>query len=292
VLKTLYLLLYVAFLSGQSTTIPESLDYVCPMDPEIRSSTPGTCWRCGMKLTVGVADPVEYGLNLRLQPQTVRVNQMVELTFSVTAPNTSNPVRCFEIVHERPFHLFIFSEDLNYFAHEHPEAAPDDSFRFKTRFPKPGMYRLLCDFFPRGGTPQLLARTLFVSASRGMPVPLETVRLNPDVSAKHALNVDVDLVTDPAVPIAGMKTQMLFRLRPAQGIEPYLGAWGHMLIVSEDLVDAMHHHPFLADGGPRIQFNVIFPRAQTYRVWVQFQRERIVNTVAFNVRVSSLASRK
>ena len=85
---------------------------------------------------------------------------------------------------------------------------------------------------------------------------------------------------------------MLFRLRLAQGIEPYLGAWGHMLIASDDLVDVMHHHPFLADGGPRIQFNVIFPRARTYRVWVQFQREGVVNTVVFNVPVSSLTSRK
>jgi hypothetical protein len=50
----------------------------------------------------------------------------------------------------------------------------------------------------------------------------------------------------------------------------------------------MHSHPFLAEGGPQIQFNMIFPRARTYRVWVQFQRQGVVNTVAFNVPVAAL----
>ena len=47
-------------------------------------------------------------------------------------------------------------------------------------------------------------------------------------------------------------------------------------------------NPFLADGGPQIQFNMIFPRARTYRVWVQFQRKGVVNTAVFTVPVSEL----
>jgi hypothetical protein len=33
---------------------------------------------------------------------------------------------------------------------------------------------------------------------------------------------------------------------------------------------------------------VIFPRAEAHRVWVQFQRKGVVNTVAFNVPVVQL----
>ena len=54
------------------------------------------------------------------------------------------------------------------------------------------------------------------------------------------------------------------------------------------LIDLIHTHPFLADGGPNMQFNVIFPRAHTYRVWVQFQRLGVVNTVYFDVPVEDL----
>ncbi len=92
----------------------------------------------------------------------------------------------------------------------------------------------------------------------------------------------------PAQPIAGMKTLMFFQLDPGEDLEPYLGSWSHMLAASDDLIDMIHDHPFLADGGPQMQFNVIFPRARTYRMWVQFQRKGVVNTAVFDVPVSEL----
>jgi hypothetical protein len=98
----------------------------------------------------------------------------------------------------------------------------------------------------------------------------------------------VELVTDPPQPISGQKTQMLFHVKPGDGLEKYLGAWGHMLAASDDLIDMMHEHPFIADGGPQIQFNVIFPRARAYRVWVQFQRKGVVNTAHFDIPVKEL----
>ena len=30
------------------------LDYVCPMDPDVRSDKPGVCPRCGMTLKLGI----------------------------------------------------------------------------------------------------------------------------------------------------------------------------------------------------------------------------------------------
>jgi hypothetical protein len=92
----------------------------------------------------------------------------------------------------------------------------------------------------------------------------------------------------PAQPIAGMKTLMFFHLEPAEGLEFYLGSWSHMLAASDDLIDMIHDHPFIADGGAQMQFNMIFPRARTYRIWVQFQRKGVVNTAVFNVPVSAL----
>jgi hypothetical protein len=61
-----------------------------------------------------------------------------------------------------------------------------------------------------------------------------------------------------------------------------------MLAVSNDLIDTIHSHPFIADGGPQLQFNIFFPREATYRIWVQFQRKGVVNTVAFTLPVEQL----
>jgi hypothetical protein len=61
-----------------------------------------------------------------------------------------------------------------------------------------------------------------------------------------------------------------------------------MLAASEDLVDLLHLHPFLTQGAGGVQFNVIFPRPGLYRIWTQFQRKSVVNTVVFTVPVKSL----
>ena len=63
------------------------------------------------------------------------------------------------------------------------------------------------------------------------------------------------------------------------GLERYLGAWAHMLVASNDLIDMMHEHPLLADGGPQMEFEVVFPRPGVYRVWIQLQSDNTVNTV-------------
>jgi len=86
----------------------------------------------------------------------------------------------------------------------------------------------------------------------------------------------------------GMKTLLYFKVTPVEGFEKLLGAWGHMLVASDDLIDMIHTHPFIADGGPQVQFNVTFPRARMYRLWVQFQRNGVINTAHFDVPVNEL----
>jgi hypothetical protein len=146
------------------------------------------------------------------------------------------------------------------------------------------MYRVLSDFYPKGGTPQMIAKTVIVP---GGPISAGA-QLKADVSSKKGENLTASLTMEPEQPIAGMKTLMFFKLDSSEGLEQYLGAWGHMLAASQDLVDMIHTHPFLADGGPQVQFNMIFPRPGVYRVWVQFQKKGVVNTVAFNVPVNEL----
>ena len=285
----LSLIFLSVLLSGfQDPAETRALDYVCPMDPDVRAALPGSCGRCGMKLVIGIVEPIEYALDVKLHPRAPRANQTVELTFAVKEPNTGRTVQDFETVHEKRFHLFVVSEGLDFFLHEHPLLSHDHQFRFTTRFPKPGMYRLLCDFYPKGGTPQLLTRTVLIPGTQGMALSALPGSLGPDLSEKNGVNMAVELVMQPSIPIAGVKTLMFFRIKPADGLERYLGSWSHLLAASDDLVDIIHAHPFLADGGPQIQFNMIFPRAHTYRVWAQFQRKGLVNTVAFDVPVSEL----
>ena len=63
---------------------------------------------------------------------------------------------------------------------------------------------------------------------------------------------------------------------------------GHLLALSNDLIDSIHEHPVYANGGPEVQFNIYFPREASYRIWVQFQRKGVVNTAAFTIPVRVL----
>jgi Heavy metal binding domain len=273
--------------AATAPTAPQ--DYVCPMDKDVRSDKPGFCPRCGMKLVLGIPDDIEYPLELKTQPPVFRAGEKVRLAFRIVDPRTGKTVDHFEIVHEKLFHMFIVSDDLQYFVHDHPVPQPDGTFLYDETFPKPGMYRVVGDFYPTGGTPQLIAKTVIVPDPTGAPVKLvNDAVLKPELGASHCENIDVELTTDPPQPIAGMKTLLFFHIKPADGIEKYIGAWAHMLVASDDLIDLIHDHPFIADGGPQMQFNIIFPRARTYRIWVQFQRKGVVNTASFTVPVSEL----
>jgi hypothetical protein len=218
-----------------------------------------------------------------LTPRVPKPGERTGLTFKIKDPKSGAPVNHFELVHEKLFHMFIVSQDLDFFLHDHPVAEGAGTFRYDSVLPKPGMYRVLADFYPTNGTPQLTAKTIFVPGGS-----LQTPQLTEDLAAKRGANTEVELVTEPRAPIAGLKTMLFFRVKPGDGLEQYLGAWAHMLAASDDLIDLIHTHPFLADGGPQIQFNVIFPRARTYRLWVQFQRQGVVNTAAFTIPVAAL----
>jgi hypothetical protein len=226
---------------------------------------------------------------LNVTPKAPKPMQPATFDFTIRDPWKNNVVKNFQVVHEKLFHMFVVSQDLKYFVHDHPVKQDDGTFRYETKFPYPGMFRVLGDFYPDGSTPQLIAKTVYVPGTPPAPISLTK-----DYSTKQDANLQVELVTDPPQPIAHTKTMMFFKLKPKDpndkdlGLEKFLGAWGHMLAASDDLIDLIHTHPFLADGGENIQFNVIFPRTHTYRVWVQFQRKGEVNTVSFDVPVEEL----
>ena len=261
----------------------QDLVFQCPMDPDVRSNIEGVCPRCGMKLRAGIPEPIEFPMDLKITPPAVKVGEKVQLEFSVLDPENSKLIQHFQIIHEKLFHMFVISQDLQFFVHDHPVFGSDGKFRYEITFPKPGLYRLLGDFYPDGATPQLIAKTIIVPGGSQM-----TPALSHDYSTRDAGNMQVSLETDPPDPIAGTKTMMFFKLSPAEGMEKYIGAWGHMLAASDDLIDLIHTHPFIADGGPNMQFNVYFPRPRTYRVWVQFQRKGVVNTAYYDVPVHDL----
>jgi hypothetical protein len=189
----------------------------------------------------------------------------------------------YNVVHEKLFHAFVVSEDLTFFKHAHPTFVANGVFQLPMTFPAAGMYRVLGDFYPAGATPQLATQTVLIPGTA--PPPAQLTR---DYASKTSENMRVSVVTIPEQAVEGMRTQLRFTVDPSDGLEKYLGAWAHMLAASSDLIDMMHQHPFRVDEQQMVEFEIVFPRPQVYRIWVQFQRKGVVNTVHFDVPVVAL----
>ena len=141
------------------------VEFLCPMDADVRQAKPGRCPRCGMKLVAGLPDPIEYPVAVTMVPAQPKPGQRVRLRFSVSDPKTAKPVTEFELIHERVLHLFLISEDLQHFAHEHPEAVRPGVFEIDWTFVRGGMWRVLLDFYPTHATPQLVSRTILLGGA-------------------------------------------------------------------------------------------------------------------------------
>jgi hypothetical protein len=265
--------------------------YWCPMDPKVRAAEPGKCPVCGM--TLSPLDPgeyVEYPMQVEVRPAALRAGQPGTLRFVIRDPHNGQPVTSFEVVHEKLFHLFVVSYDLSVFDHVHPEPQEDGSFVLEWTFPKPGPYQLYADFFPSGGTPQLVQQTFVTSGYTGSLHKART-SLQPDTKLEKTEHGTVVRLQNGKF-LTGRKQNLDFVLvdersgEPVRDLQPYLGAWGHMLVLSEDLGDYVHTHA--ANPGAKQEYEVVFPRPGNYRVWMQFQRQGRVSTVAFNVSAARL----
>ncbi len=270
------------------------------MHSDVREGAPGACPRCGMTLvSIDPLAMLEYRLDVETSPQPV-AGRPIRLTLTVRDANTTAIVRDFAVVHEKRFHLFVLSQDLNHYDHVHPEQQPDGSFALDVTLPHDGYYRLFADFLPEGGTPQVIPRTLVTQGFAGDLSSSMARLVADDVLRKTAGNMSVQLTLPGSGLVAGRDEKFAYHLtdartgQPVRDVEPYLGAWGHSLIMSEDTQHFVHAHPVehlpeqpAAQGGPDLTFKAMLPKPGRYRIWTQIKRRGVVSTATFTVAVSS-----
>ena len=116
---------------------------------------------------------------------------------------------------------------------------------------------------------------------------------------KTANGVTVELQIDPSKVIAGEEADVPIHFadektgEPVKNLQRYLGAFGHAMMLSEDMTEHVHAHPeemlegttITDGGGPDLVFHALFPKPGHYRIWLQFQRNDMLSTVPFTVRV-------
>ena len=287
----------------------QEVAWVCPIHPDYTSSVGGTCPRDGMALVQ--ANPYDvrpYEVELVSSPLVVRARERATLSFRIFHP-TGAPVPDLVPVHDRFYHLFVVSQDLSHFEHLHPARGPGGAWSIEVTLPKEGYYKLFSDFVPYGGAAQFIAQPLVTSDYPG-DLAGDAARLVADESTTlRSGDLSARVSHDPETLVAGLYAHLRFDLsetdtgRPVTDLEPYLGSFGHIVIMSEDLVHYVHSHPLdlarsddetgplalmlpmgvdTSDlrGGPTLVFEGLMPKPGLYRAWAQFQWDGEVHTFA------------
>jgi hypothetical protein len=233
-----------------------------------------------------VADPVrglavsEGGLRLLLERTEIERAVPAELRFSIVDEG-GDPVRDFEVEHERRMHLIVARRDLTGFQHLHPEMDDDGTWSARAVLPEAGSYRVFADF-KRDGEAQTLAADLVADGKvdwRPLPAPAST--------AKTDTGYEVELQAPPSR--TGEEAELGFTVtrggQPVE-VEPYLGAGGHLVALREGDLAFLHVHPTegghgVADNERAIGFATEFPSEGRYRLFLQFKDQGQVHTAAF-----------
>ncbi|GAA1851111.1 hypothetical protein [Pseudonocardia alni] len=225
----------------------------------------------------------EGGLTLTPASNTLPARQASELAFRITGPDGA-AITGFDIEHEKRMHLIVVRSDTAYFQHLHPTMDPDGTWRAPITLPGGGTYRTFADFAPTGGEATTLGVDLFAPGSFAPVAP----QANRTATAPGGYEVTLDGVLEPgrSSPVTLTVTR---HGQPVRDLQPYLGAYGHLVALRSGDLGYLHVHPDGAPGdgttesGPGITFHTEVPSTGTYRLFLDFQHDGQVRTAQFTV---------
>ncbi|MGC5050986.1 hypothetical protein ACLQ2S_06005 [Micromonospora sp. DT48] len=208
-----------------------------------------------------------------------------EFAFRITGPD-GRPVTGYDVTHDKRMHLIVARRDLSGFRHVHPELTDDGTWRIASPLDSPGAWRVFADFTPTGGVPLTLGVDVTVPGAlveRPLPAPASSV------------TVDGYTVTLAGTPQPARQATLTLTVSrdgaPVTDLEPYLGAYGHLVALRRGDLAYLHVHPEGTPGdgrttpGPQVSFGTEFPSAGAYRIYLDFRHRGVVRTAEFTVHV-------
>ncbi|MEU5737261.1 hypothetical protein ABZ784_04580 [Streptomyces tendae] len=231
----------------------------------------------------------EGGYTLDLATPRVTAGQRTELRFTVRDAS-GDAVTAYRREHEKELHLVLASRDLVTYRHLHPTRAADGTWSTPVDLPAAGGYRVFADFTPAGEDAENLTLGADLAASgryepARLPVPSGTARAD-------GYEVELDGSLRP-----GKASELRLKVsrdgEPVGDLQPYLGAYGHLVALRAGDLAYLHVHPNGEPGdgttepGPGISFTATAPSDGTYRLFLDFRHRGEVHTAAFTVRAGS-----
>jgi len=188
----------------------------------------------------------------------------------------------YQLDSQRLLHLIVVRRDLRDYQHLHPTRDASGIWSTLLTLTEPGVYRVYSDF-QIACQRQVLAADVFVPGDF-VPQPLPA-------PARSAQADGYEVALASASVSSGAEGQLTFQVtrdgRPVDGLEPYLGARGHLVALRQGDLAYLHVHPLDTTAqGDEIVFHAVFPSPGAYRLFLQFKTAGQVHTVAYTLEVS------
>ncbi|MGP3773460.1 hypothetical protein ACTWJ8_21880 [Streptomyces sp. SDT5-1] len=239
-------------------------------------------------LTPGGLQVSERGYTLDLERDRLP-DRKGELRFTIrkdaphgkdAAHGAGEPVTSYKKEHGKELHLIVASRDLTAYRHLHPVRDADGTWSTPVSLPKAGDYRVFADFTPRGEEKGLTLGAGLGVAGTYEPAPLPEHAATARVAGGYEVRVDGELK-------AGAGSELTLSVskdgKPVTDLEPYLGAYGHLVALRSGDLAYLHVHPHEGRPGPEVAFTATAPSAGTYRLFLDFKHDGEVRTAAFTV---------
>ncbi|MEV4117191.1 hypothetical protein [Nonomuraea sp. NPDC049695] len=238
---------------------------------QAKSDTPG-----GLQVS-------QNGYTLNPLTTTIKPGEPTDYRFTVTGPD-GRPVTDYQVEHDKKLHFIVVSRDLGNFQHVHPTEAGDGVWSVKLTLPSAGTYRAFADFAPTGGSALTLGTDVLVAGDyepKALPQVSRTAKVD-----GYEVALDGDLTP-------GQASKLTLKVskdgKPVTDLQPYLGAYGHLVALRAKDLAYLHVHPDGAPGdgktkaGPEIVFYAEVPSTGDYRLFLDFQHEGKVRTADFTL---------
>jgi hypothetical protein len=223
----------------------------------------------------------QAGYTLRLDDAQTTPGPAVPVSFTIQGPD--GPLTSYDVEHEKQLHLIAVRRDFTGFQHVHPELAADGTWSTRLAL-SPGAWRLYADFKPTGAEDLTLGTDLAVAGD---------YRPAPPSAESRTAQVDGYTVTLAGDLRAGTDSELTLSVsrdgEPVTDLEPYLGAYGHLVALRSGDLAYLHVHPDGSPGdgttepGPDVRFFAAVPSAGTYHLYLDFKHDGVVRTAAFTL---------
>ena len=235
--------------------------------PGVRGVTVGS----GGYLLSGLAAPAQAG-------------QAGVLTFSIT-DSAGSAVTDYTVEHDKQLHLIVVRSDGTAFRHVHPTVDAAGRWSIPWQWQTAGTYRVYADFVPAAtGETLTLTRTLEVGGDYQPRPPAGESRRSEVAGFQVEVTGELRAGADSELTVTVSRNG-----QPVTTLQPYLGAFGHLVALRDGDLAYLHVHPEGSTptpgqlSGPQVRFATNAPTPGRYLLYLDFQVDGQVHTATFVV---------